>query len=88
VIDLRPGALRAFYRTTELEYGMIVIFARDGRATVRVRKSDDAFGMISALPQLLRGVTSAQRAAWAVTEKFGPDVQVETEEDPGQDGAG
>lgn len=88
VIDLRPGALKAFYRTTDLEYGIVVIFASDGTATVRIPKLDDALGMISALPQLLRGVTSAQRAARAVTEKFGSDVQVETEEDPGRDGAG
>lgn len=87
VIDLRPGAPKAFYRTPDLEYGIVVIVAMDGRATVKVNKSDDMFGkVISTLPRLLSGGGSTEQAARAVTEMFGPDVQVETVESPAPDG--
>ena len=44
--------------------------------------------LISVLPQLLPGGTSAQKAAQAVVEKFGSDVEIETEEGQAPDGVG
>jgi hypothetical protein len=87
VIDLRPGAPKAFYRTPDVVYGTVVIVAVDGKVTVEVKEPDGMFGkVISALPQLLSGGGSAEQVAQVVTSTFGPDVQIETVEIPAPDG--
>jgi len=87
VIDLRPGALKEFYRTPVVVYGTMLIVAVDGKVTVEVKEPDGMFGkVISTLPQLLTGGGSAEQVAQAVTETFGPDVEVETVEIPASGG--
>lgn len=78
VIDLRPGAPKAFYRAPGVVYGTVII------VTVEVKELDGMFGkVISSLPGLLSGGGgSAEQVAQAVTETFGPDVEVETVEIP------
>jgi len=89
VIDLRPGAAKAFYRTPDVAYGTVVIVAVDGKVTVEVKEPDGMFGkVISILPQLLTGGGSAEQVAQVVTKTFGPDVQIETVEIPAPGGDG
>jgi len=89
VIDLRPGAAKAFYRTPDVVYGTVVIVAVDGKVTVEVKEPDGMFGkVISILPQLLTGGGSAEQVAQVVTKTFGPDVQIETVEIPAPGGDG
>ncbi len=80
VIDLRAGAPKAFYRTPDVVYGTVVIVAQDGTVTVEVKEPDGMFGkVISTLPELLAGGGgTAERVAQAVTDTFGPDVDVHT----------
>jgi hypothetical protein len=79
VIDLRPGAPKAFYRTPDVVYATVVIVAVDGKVTVEVKEPDGMFGkVISTLPQLLSGGGRVEQVAQAVTETFGPDVEIET----------
>lgn len=82
VIDLRPGAPKAFYRTTDLVYGLVLIIAVDGAVTVKVKEPSGMFGkVISTLPQLLSGADEGtERVATAVAEAFGPQVEIETVE--------
>jgi len=79
VIDLRPGAPKAFYRTPDVVYGTVVIVDANSKVTVEVKEPDGMFGkVISTLPGLLSGGGgSAEQVAQAVTEAFGPDVKVD-----------
>jgi hypothetical protein len=87
VIDLRPGAPKAFYRTPDVVYGTVVIVTADGKVTVEVKEPDGMFGkVISTLPELLFGGDgSAKEVTQAVTEAFGQAVEIETVEAPAQD---
>jgi hypothetical protein len=38
VIDLRPGAPKAFYRSKDVVYGLVLIIATDGKVTVEVKE--------------------------------------------------
>lgn len=84
VIDLRAGAPKAFYRTPDLVFGMVVIVTLDGKITVEVKEPEGMFGkVISTLPQLISGAdTSVKHVAGAVTETFGAEVEVQTVEIP------
>jgi hypothetical protein len=83
VIDLRPGAPKAFYRTPDVVYGTVVIVTGDGKVTVEVKEPDGMFGkVISTLPQLLSGGDSTEQVAQKVTATFGPDLEIETTEIP------
>lgn len=84
VIDLRPGAPKAFYRTPDLVYGMVVIVAVDGKVTVEVKEPEGMFGkVISTLPQLLSGGgDSVEQVTQAVTDTFGRAVEIETARTP------
>lgn len=86
VIDLRPGAPKAFYRTADVVYGTVVIVTQDGKVTVEVKEPEGMFGkVISTLPELLFGGDgSATEVTQAVTEAFGRDVDIETVESPAQ----
>ncbi|MEN3265344.1 hypothetical protein [Pseudonocardia sp.] len=87
VIDLRPGAPKAFYRTADVVYGLVVIVAVDGKVTVEIKEPDGMFGkVISTLPQLLSGGDSAEQVAQVVTKTYGSDVEIETTEIPALDG--
>ncbi|GAA4010747.1 hypothetical protein GCM10022247_36240 [Allokutzneria multivorans] len=81
MIDLRPGAPKAFYRTRDLVHGMVVIIAADGTVTLDVKEPEGMFGkVISTLPQLLSGNSSADEVAKTVTDTFSSDVQIEKHE--------
>ncbi|MDP9842140.1 hypothetical protein [Streptosporangium lutulentum] len=84
VIDLRPGAPKAFYRTPEVVFGTVVIIAEDGKVTVEVKEPEGMFGkVISILPELLSGgADSAEQIAQTVTAMFDSEVEVETVEIP------
>ncbi len=84
VVDLRPGAPKAFYRTPDVVYGTVVIVTADGRVTVEVREPEGMFGkVVAALPELLSaGGGSAAEIAHAVAEMFGSAVKVEAVERP------
>ncbi|HEX6355416.1 hypothetical protein [Actinophytocola sp.] len=84
VIDLRPGAPKAFYRTSDVVYGTVVIVTADGKVTVEVKEPEGMFGkVISTLPELVAGGDSgAEQIAQSVTERFGPGVTVETADIP------
>jgi len=83
VIDLRPDAPRAFYRTSDVLYGLIVVIAVDGEVRIEVREPAGMFGkVISVLPRMLPGGGGAKQVAQVVTKAFGPDVRVDTAESP------
>lgn len=90
VIDLRPGAPKAFYRTPDVVYGTVIIVAVDGKVDVEVREPEGMFGkVISTLPELLAGGgDSIEQVAQSVTDRFGRAVEIETARtsDPGNPG--
>jgi hypothetical protein len=87
VIDLRPGAPKAFYRTPDVVYGTVVIVAVDGKVTVEVKEPAGMFGkVISTLPQLLSGSDSAGQVNDVITKTFGTDVRVDTMQIPAAGG--
>lgn len=87
VIDLRPGAPKAFYRTPDVVYGTVVIVAVDGKVTVEVKEPAGMFGKVmSTLPQLLSGSDSAGQVNDVITKTFGTDVRVDTIQIPAAGG--
>jgi hypothetical protein len=68
VVDLRPGAARMIYRTTDVAYGLVVMIAVDGSLKIEVREPKGMFGQVCELVtelsgQLLgQGVSSVQQA--------------------------
>ncbi len=82
VIDLRPGAPKPFYRTKEVEYGLVVIFATDGKVTVEVKEPRGLFGqVVDALKGILTdlGKSGVEAAAKAATELVGDAATVKVE---------
>lgn len=49
VVDLRPGATKQLYRSSELLYGLIAIFTPDGQVTVEVKEPTTMFSEVVAL---------------------------------------
>ena len=49
VIDLRPGATKSIYRSTEVVYGLVVIIALDGSVRIEVREPKGMFGAVNEL---------------------------------------
>ncbi len=49
VVDLRPGAPKTVYRSTDVTYGLVVIIAADGATKVDVREPKGMFGHVSEL---------------------------------------
>lgn len=84
VIDLRPGAPQTFYRTADVEYGLVVLITSAGDVNVEVKEPKGMFGTVvesitSLLPKLpsgnpadLSGAIQARLGA-AVTVTTGPD---------------
>ncbi|MEV6632071.1 hypothetical protein AB0M54_15105 [Actinoplanes sp. NPDC051470] len=82
IIDLRPGTPRPVYRSKDVIFGLVVIFARDGRVTVEVKEPAGMFGQVlEALTALLGELAGAGVAdiAPAVTEKVGDAARISTE---------
>lgn len=46
VFDLRPGAERLAYRTSDVIYGIVLVIAPDGTTTVEVREPRGMFGQV------------------------------------------
>jgi hypothetical protein len=46
VFDLRPGEARRAYRTRDVMYGLVVIYAVDGTIDVQVKEVKGAFGQV------------------------------------------
>ena len=85
MIDLRPGAGRAAYRSRDVQYGLIVVLTADGTVTVRATNSQDELALIiEALRGLVAGsTTDAGAVAQTVRERLGPDAEIVT--GPAQD---
>lgn len=87
VIDLRPGAPKAFYRTPDVVYGIVVVITRDGTVTVEVKEPDGMFGkVIATLPKLVTGGGGVAEVSRSITTEFGSGVRIETAELPAPDG--
>jgi hypothetical protein len=80
VIDLRPGATRVFFRSPDLIYGLVVVWAADGGAVyVEVKEPKGMFGQIvESLIGLLGDLAGAKSdaVAAAVAASLGPAVSV------------
>jgi hypothetical protein len=90
VIDLRPGAPRAFYRSRDVVYGLVVLIAADGRVLVEVKEPTDTFATaIQALQRVAVGVGSAGSAAVgaAVRAELGATATVTVEPAPATEAA-
>jgi hypothetical protein len=85
VIDLRPGAPRAFYRTRDVVYGLVVVVSADGRVLVEVKEPTDTFATaVEALQRVAVGVGSAgvSAVAAAAKDELGPAATVTVEPAP------
>lgn len=66
VVDLRPGALKAFYRDPEVAYGLVVIIAKDGSAKVEVKEPKGMFGIVvQAITEAVAGLVGKDLKAVA-----------------------
>lgn len=85
MIDLRPGASRAVYRSRDIQYGLIVVLAADGTVTVRATDSQDELALVM---EALRGLGAGSEAdtgavEQAVRGRLGSDAEIVTR--PAQD---
>ena len=63
ILDLRPGALKQAYRSSDVVYGLVVIFASDGTVSVDVKQPNDMFiVVVEEIRKALAGVTKASAA--------------------------
>lgn len=46
VLDSRPGAPRPMYRSKDVDYGLVVIYAVDGKVDVQVKEPRGLFGQV------------------------------------------
>lgn len=79
VIDMRPDAGRAVFRSRDVQYGLIVVLAADGTVTVRATDSkDELTPVIESLRGLTTGVGGASVGAveQAVRGRLGSDVEI------------
>lgn len=82
VIDLRPGAAKELYRDEGLQYGLVVIYAADGKVTIEVKQPEQYFTSIVKLAvDALQGIAeksldTVKAAVEAATGDKG-DVTVE-----------
>jgi hypothetical protein len=81
VIDMRPGANLAVFRSRDVQYGLIVVLAADGTVTVRGKDSQDK---LSLLVECLSGLATQKIEAKtnaiveAAREQLGTDVEIMT----------
>lgn len=88
VIDLRPGARRAFYRTKEVVYGLVVVVAADGKVTVEVKEPKGLFGQVVELVKnvSMRGNGDSAQIAEQVSAALGDSVSVALDRTLSQEG--
>jgi hypothetical protein len=64
VFDLRPGALRLAYRSTNVQYGLVMIIAIDGKVTVEVKQPKTMFAEVTAsLQEIILGMVKVSASA-------------------------
>ena len=82
IIDLRPGTPKPVYRSKDVIYGLVVIYAKDGGVTVEVKEPAGMFGQVleslTSLIGELAGAGATDIAA-AVTAKVGDVAQITTD---------
>lgn len=79
VVDLRPGAPRSFYRSRDVMYGLVIIVALNGTATIEVKEPKGMFGIVlDALRGMTADLTEATIEAIAEVAKarFGDRVSI------------
>jgi hypothetical protein len=84
VIDLRPGAGKALYRTKDVVYGLIVIYAVDGQVSVEVKEPRGTFGeAVDVITKVLtgRGGAGAKDIAELVESTLGEIGNATVDED-------
>ncbi len=79
VIDLRPGAPKAIYRTSDVVYGTVVIVTDDGAVSVEVKEPEGMFGkIVAALPRLLANIPSGiDKVADTISREYSDQVVIE-----------
>lgn len=79
VIDLRPHAKSSFYRSTDLQYGLVAIHAEDGELKVEVKEPKGMFGtVIESMANLVRQSAAPDAATLhdSIKKHFGSAVTV------------
>jgi hypothetical protein len=78
VIDVRPGAPKAFYRTKDVVYGLVVVVAADGKVTVEVKEPKGLFGQVAELVRniSLQGDGTSAQIEEQVSSALGDSVSV------------
>jgi hypothetical protein len=79
VLDSRPGAPRPMYRSKDVDYGLVVIYAVDGKVEVQVKEPRGLFGqVIDALTSIIgkQMGSSAGDLAKAAGKAVGTDADV------------
>ena len=70
VIDVRESAPKLMYRSRDVQYGLVVIFAADGKVIVDVKEPKQMFGQVlSSLTSILGDMTHADAGNIATTAK-------------------
>lgn len=85
VIDLRPHTPKPIYRSRDVVFGLVVIYAVDGRVTVDVKEPAGMFGQVlDSLTAILGDLVGAGVAdvAATVTERISDAATVTTETGP------
>jgi hypothetical protein len=85
VIDLREGATKRESRSKDVEYGLVVVYAADGKVRVLVKKPKSYFHevidkVIDAVKDIATGTVEA--ASDAVKNATGSDTEVKVEREP------
>jgi hypothetical protein len=81
VVDMRPGANLAVFRSRDVQYGLIVVLAFDGTVTVRAKDSQEK---LHAVIECLSGLaakkieTKADTIAQAARGQLGSDFEIVT----------
>jgi hypothetical protein len=82
VIDLREGAKKREYRSKDVQYGLVLIYAADGKVTVEVKEPKGFFGQV--IKDVLDAVTGmvtkpVEAVADAAKKAAGDKATVKTE---------
>lgn len=83
IIDLRPGVPKAFYRTTDLIYGLIVVVTSDGNVSVQTSDPGKVVDRLSSTfsKWMADGNIGAKETAEVLAAKLGPDAKVTATEE-------
>ena len=85
VIDSRPGAPQRMYRSKDVDYGLVVIYAVDGKVDIQVKEPRGLFGqVIDALTTIIGKQIGAKASdvAKAATGAVGKDADVTVQPAP------